>query len=73
MKTYSKMKTPNRVKNARKVVFSKDFKRYKKDQTYYMDVSLAENFKKRGAPVKSIDKIDYESSIKKASKKEQND
>lgn len=67
------MKTPNRVKNARKVVFSKDFKRYKKDQEYYMSESLAESFKKRGAPVKSLEKIDYESAAKKAAKKEQKD
>lgn len=62
------MKTPNRVKNARKVIFSKDFKRYKKDREYYMSESLAENFKKRGAPIKSSEKIDYEAELKKAKK-----
>lgn len=65
------MVTPDRVKESRIVVFSKNYKRYAANQEYFMSADLADIFKKNGAPIKKIDRIDYEKEVAKAKKRQE--
>lgn len=63
----------NRVKNAKEVTFSEDFKiggrtYYEKNKAYYMHKDAAEKLKKRGAKLKDKS-IDFEAEVEKAKSK----
>lgn len=65
------MITPERVKESRIVIFSKNYKRYTANQEYFMSADLADIFKRNGAPIKKIEQIDYEKEVAKAKKRQE--
>jgi len=61
------MEKSNKVKNVKKVTFTEDYGRHKKDDVIYPHFSIAEKIKKGGAKVK-IESYNYEEAVEKAKK-----